>query len=924
MPPYTVVHPLSAHEDVRMLEASGLSETLRSIWRGWAEHAPFAEVLDVVCNERSLRVTYTQQPKPVPVSAIPTCVLRFLMGLALPRSETLNTASFVAYTTMEEGVPHVLLRLAVPHARGRPVAPTASNTASASGTTLRHLGKLLAGALEENGGLDESVLASLKRCKAAQDVADWLCDEVIDGPLDLPFSSSKLIQEIRRHGPYVLSFEAGKREAWLHSGKDRRKVWPNLFHGAPPSLDKIPREFGQNEDEALFQIKVNLLPTWRPDAAEQFSLMMGRFLGVPGAKEQMVMLSTLMAERVQLEQRCWPYELKEEGSDTVLLQLLPNEPHPEYGEMKRADGVALHDICLSDQSFAFILNGREGFLHRSASDVECDLIKVHARDPNLLYFSTRGTHRDIPNRGWLRRVDVGTRVLNRRKESMVNTAMSCKPVIRAILPPNPWVERDVAEGWSERAPAWRLPTTGPMHVVQGPPGTGKTWTATRLIEDVLERHPHARILVCGKEHLALDHLVAEVRAAKTSLGGVSTHREGGEVTLHDAEGLARQFGKAGQPLAPEASEALLRAMKHDGVQAAWPLSIHRHEASVLGTTLTSETMQRMVAEGEVFDLVVVEEAGKCYPSELVGALSIGRTVVLIGDQMQLPPFEINEITSNLRSLVHSLNMEEGKDVSPCGRAVRAALGLHQHDTIPENVIQYLSPHLQPFKMLHEEEHTSLSAATTLRGEYRMFKTLSDIVGRVFYDGPFDWKKVDGVPEDALPAFHQTHGRLAMVNLPHCSDERSWMEQRSASGSLHNEMEAKVAVQLAHELSEDAGPENVVVLTPYLGQRDLIRHLLKSSKIDIEVHTVDGFQGKEREFVILSLVRNNDKSATRRWGFVADSRRLNVALSRAREGLTVLCSMKHLDGSSFVEGEEHLRDAMQAVHDVMCVGLEAVG
>ncbi|MEC8264989.1 MAG: hypothetical protein VX011_05605, partial [Candidatus Thermoplasmatota archaeon] len=103
---------------MRKLEAFGLSETLRFIWRGWAGHAPFAEVLDVVCNERWLRVTYTQQPTPVPTSAIPMCVLRFLMGLALPRPEALNSTSFVAYTTVEEGVPHVLLRLAVPHARG--------------------------------------------------------------------------------------------------------------------------------------------------------------------------------------------------------------------------------------------------------------------------------------------------------------------------------------------------------------------------------------------------------------------------------------------------------------------------------------------------------------------------------------------------------------------------------------------------------------------------------------------------------------------------------------------------------------------------------------------------------------------------------------------------------------------------------------
>ena len=267
-------------------------------------------------------------------------------------------------------------------------------------------------------------------------------------------------------------------------------------------------------------------------------------------------------------------------------------------------------------------------------------------------------------------------------------------------------------------------------------------------------------------------------------------------------------------------------------------------------------MQRMVAEGEVFDLVVVEEAGKCYPSELVGAQHRQNRGAHRRSNA-LPPFEINEITNNLRSLVHSLNMEEGKGISLCGRAV-GPRSLGRITKMPSQSTSFNGspPPAAVQNVARGASHGPLGT-TTLRGEYRMFQTLSDIVGRVFYDGPFDWKKVDGVPEDALPAFHKTHGRLVMVNLPHCSDERSWMEQRSASGSLHNEMEAKAAVQLAHKLSEDAGPENVVVLTPYLGQRDLIRHLLKSSNVNIEVHTVDGFQGKEREFVILSLVRNND-------------------------------------------------------------------
>ncbi len=49
--------------------------------------------------------------------------------------------------------------------------------------------------------------------------------------------------------------------------------------------------------------------------------------------------------------------------------------------------------------------------------------------------------------------------------------------------------------------------------MQGPPGTGKTWTATRLVEDILRENPHAKILLCAKEHLALDHLANSVKEA---------------------------------------------------------------------------------------------------------------------------------------------------------------------------------------------------------------------------------------------------------------------------------------------------------------------------------------------------------------------------------------------------------------------------
>ena len=114
------------------------------------------------------------------------------------------------------------------------------------------------------------------------------------------------------------------------------------------------------------------------------------------------------------------------------------------------------------------------------------------------------------------------------------------------------------------------------------------------------------------------------------------------------------------------------------------------------------------------------------------------------------------------------------------------------------------------------------------------------------------------------------------------------------------MEGNQAVNIAEKIAEQG--HDVVILTPYNGQKAYIASQIIERNLEINVQTVDGYQGKECDFVILSLVRNNDKPSMRRWGFVSDARRLNVALSRAREGLVVITSIQHLEGSEFGEDD----------------------
>ena len=105
--------------------------------------------------------------------------------------------------------------------------------------------------------------------------------------------------------------------------------------------------------------------------------------------------------------------------------------------------------------------------------------------------------------------------------------------------------------------------------------------------------------------------------------------------------------------------------------------------------------------------------------------------------------------------------------------------------------------------------------------------------------------------------------------------------------------------------------DVVFLSPYLGQIKSMRRKVPR-KYWNRIRTVDGFQGREADFIILSLVRNNNRTGNRRWGFVSDPRRLNVALSRAREAMIILTSVQHIEETDWEKGNNHLSKLLEFV------------
>jgi ATP-dependent RNA/DNA helicase IGHMBP2 len=176
-----------------------------------------------------------------------------------------------------------------------------------------------------------------------------------------------------------------------------------------------------------------------------------------------------------------------------------------------------------------------------------------------------------------------------------------------------------------------------------------------------------------------------------------------------------------------------------------------------------------------------------------------------------------------------------------------------------------------------------TAARRLSTQYRMHSQIMQFSSDEFYDGTL---VAAGMVRDHLLAdlSHVTASPLTQTSLRFFDTAGSHCEEQAESdgSSRENPGEAEfVAGQVTELIDAGVRPTEIAVITPYAAQARLLRELITDTEIEID--TVDGFQGREKEAVIISLVRSNAKGEL---GFLADTRRMNVALTRARRKLIV--------------------------------------
>ena len=412
-------------------------------------------------------------------------------------------------------------------------------------------------------------------------------------------------------------------------------------------------------------------------------------------------------------------------------------------------------------------------------------------------------------------------------------------------------------------------------ILHGPPGTGKTTAVIELIRQAVRRGQ--KVLACAPSNLAVDNLLERLlkageRAVRLGhparvLPALREHTLDIMVEDHSdtrqarklakkAFGLFRQAGKwtRGKP-EPGLRQQLRqegRALLDDSRRLE-ALAVDRilNGATVLCATLTG--LDSAILGQRQFDLAVIDEAAQCTEPVCWLPLLRSQCLVLAGDHCQLPP-----------TILSPEAADEGLGISLMERLVGA---------------------YGPLVMRR------------LNVQYRMHEAIMNFSSQQFYDGELqahtsvrahllcDLPGVIASPLTQTPVqFIDTAGA-------------GYDEESEPNGkSRLNPQEADLVSHKVQALLESGVPaEAIAVIAPYAAQVRVLREKLPISGLEID--SVDGFQGREKEAVVLSLVRSNAQGEV---GFLADIRRMNVALTRARRKLLVIGDSATLSSHPFYQ------------------------
>ncbi|CAL5351967.1 unnamed protein product [Camellia sinensis] len=413
-----------------------------------------------------------------------------------------------------------------------------------------------------------------------------------------------------------------------------------------------------------------------------------------------------------------------------------------------------------------------------------------------------------------------------------------------------------------------------IFLLHGPPGTGKTTTVVEIILQEVKRG--SKILACAASNIAVDNIVERLVPHRVKLVRVGHPARllpqvldsalDAQVLRGDNSSLANDIRKEMKALNGKLLKTKDKNSRRDIRRELKTLSKEERKRQVLAvadvikssdvvlTTLTGALSRKL--EGTSFDLVIIDEAAQALEIACWIALLKGSRCILAGDHLQLPP-TIQSVEAEKKGLGRTL-FERLADLY--GDEVMSMLTVQYR--MHELIMTWSSKELYNSKI---EAHPCVAA-------------------HMLYD-------LEGVKKSS-----STEPTLILIDIAGCDME----EKKDEEDSTMNEGEAEVAITHAKRLVQSGvQASDIGIISPYAAQVVLLK-MMRSNEDklkDMEISTVDGFQGREKEAIIISMVRSNSKKEV---GFLSDRRRMNVAVTRARRQCCLVCDTETVTGDGFLK------------------------
>ncbi|MBL4559377.1 MAG: AAA family ATPase [Labilibaculum sp.] len=401
-----------------------------------------------------------------------------------------------------------------------------------------------------------------------------------------------------------------------------------------------------------------------------------------------------------------------------------------------------------------------------------------------------------------------------------------------------------------------------LFLIQGPPGTGKTSVIAEITAQVLAKDNDARIAIVSETHVAVDNalekIIEIIDGEKHKILRYPHFKySSSKFDVFEFKSYIKEYEEYLSTNYRELSYEIIKILELDSlideddpedyIKTKWIHKIILENISVLGITCNHLGRFYLEFGDKPWDLVIIDEVSKATLPEIFIASSNAKKVILVGDPKQLPPVFCKEEIE-----------------------ITESMGIDSDELMNNNLVD----------KLYEACPENMKAF--LNTQYRMTNEIGTLISHQFYD-----KMLLNGRNVSNPHSIKWLDSSVSVRVP--------VKNTSQGGILKNYFEANLIKNQLEILEEEFPPDTqIAIITPYKAQKYHLISVLENSKFkNIQIDTVDAFQGREARIVFFSVTRNHGSIR-----FFSDTRRLNVALSRSIDYFYLVGSYDYLKRIEF--------------------------